>query len=192
MKWNMVQTAFRRIRTGRRIGMRRYLEIGKIVALHGFRGVVKAEPWCDSPAVLAGMKRLFFPPEKTGDPYREVRVLRASVQRDRVLLTLEDVDSEEKAERLKNRVIYADRDDIPVAEGSFLIDDLKGLPVYDARDGRRYGVLRDVLQAAAGELYEIETETGTVLLPAVAEYVHHVDLTDGIAITPIKGFFDED
>ncbi len=172
--------------------MRRYLEIGKIVALHGFRGVVKAEPWCDSPAVLAGMKRLFFPPAEKGGPYREVEVKKASVQRGRVLLTLAGVDSEEKARSLKDKVIFADRNDVPVAEGSFFIEDLKGLPVYDARDGRRYGVLLDVIQAAAGELYEIGTgKNGTVLLPVVAEYVDHVDLTSGIAITPIRGFFDE-
>ena len=37
-----------------------YLTCGKIVSTHGVRGAVKAEPWCDSPAVLAGFDRVYF------------------------------------------------------------------------------------------------------------------------------------
>ena len=30
----------------------KYLEIGKIVNIHGVRGALKVEPWCDSPEQL--------------------------------------------------------------------------------------------------------------------------------------------
>ncbi|MBR5721361.1 MAG: 16S rRNA processing protein RimM, partial [Clostridia bacterium] len=40
--------------------MREYIEAGRIINTHGVRGAVKAESWCDSPAVLKKMKRLFF------------------------------------------------------------------------------------------------------------------------------------
>ena len=43
-----------------------YLTCGKIVSTHGVRGAVKAEPWCDSPAVLAGFDRVYF---REGDTY---------------------------------------------------------------------------------------------------------------------------
>ena len=165
--------------------MRSYIEIGKIVAPHGVAGALRVEPWCDSPQVLAGMKRVFFPPLAKGEPYREVAVLRGSVQGNRVLLTLSGTDSREKAEGLRNCLLYAFREDIPVPEGAFLIDDLKGLPVIDADTGRLYGTLRDVLSGPAGELYEIASDKGPVLLPAVPEFIkknraggrdlHHAD-----------------
>ncbi len=172
--------------------MRTYIEIGKIVNTHGVRGTVKAEAWCDSPAVLANMKTLYFSPAKAGEPFRPVKVEKGSVQKDRVLLTLEGVDTMEAAAALKNTLLFAHRDDIPREEGAYLIDDLKGLPLYDEKDGRCYGTLNDVIQGAASDLYEVKTEKGMVLMPAVKEFVKSIDLKNGIVIAPIKGMFDED
>lgn len=172
--------------------MRKYIEIGKIVNTHGVKGTVKVEPWCDSPAVLAAMKTVYFAPPKSGEAFSACRILKGSVQKDRVLLTLEGVSDIDAALALKNTLIYADRDDIPCKEGAFLIDDLKGLPVIDERDGRRYGTLHDVIQGVGNDLYEVTTENGTVLVPAVKEFIRRIDLTSGIFIAPIRGMFDED
>ena len=171
--------------------MRTYIEIGKIVNTHGVKGTVKVEPWCDSPAVLAGMKMLYFAPRQADEPFPAIKVLKGSVQKDRVLLTLEGTDTIEAAMALKNTVLYAHRDDIPREEGAFLIDDLKGLPLYDEADGHRYGTLHDVIQGAASDLYEIKTDKGMVLMPAVKEFVKRIDLETGIVIAPIAGMFDE-
>ena len=171
--------------------MRTYIEIGKIVNTHGVKGTLKVEPWCDSPAVLAGMKTLYFAPKQAGGPFPAVKVVKGSVQKDRVLLTLEGTDTMEAAMALKNTVLYAHRDDIPREEGAFLIDDLKGLPILDEKDGHRYGILHDVIQGAASDLYEIKTDKGIVLMPAVKEFVKHIDLENGIVIAPIAGMFDE-
>ncbi len=171
--------------------MRTYIEIGKIVNTHGVRGTVKAEPWCDTPAVLANMKTLYFAPETSGAPFRAVKVEKGSVQKDRVLLTLEGIDTMEAAMALKNVLLFAHRDDIPREEGAHLIDDLKGLPLYDEKDGHCYGTLHDVIQGGAGDLYEIKTDKGMVLMPAVKEFVKQIDLEKGIIIAPIEGIFDE-
>ena len=37
-----------------------YLECGKIINTHGIAGAVKLDPWCDSPEVLANLKRVFI------------------------------------------------------------------------------------------------------------------------------------
>ena len=172
--------------------MRKYIEIGKIVNTHGVRGTVKAEPWCDSPSVLAEMKHLYLSPEAKGEGYRRLTVTKGSVQKHHVLLTLEGIDTFEQAEAMKNTLLFADRNDIPVAEGAFLIDDLKGLPVTDYHDSHVYGILNDVIQGGAGDLYEIKTEHGMVLIPAVKEFIKSIDLNSGIVIAPIRGMFDED
>lgn len=171
--------------------MRKYIEIGKIVNTHGVRGTLKVEPWCDSPSVLAGMKVLYLAPKQKGEPYRHYCVEKASIQKDRVLLTLEGICDMDAAMALKNTLLYADRDDIPIAEGAFLIDDLLGLTVYDVANGHVYGILHDVIQGGAGDLYEIKTDKGMVLIPAVREFVKEIDLAKGIAIAPIQGMFDE-
>ena len=41
-----------------------YLEIGKIVNIHGLRGDVKVMPWCDEPELLCEFDRLFIDKDK--------------------------------------------------------------------------------------------------------------------------------
>lgn len=172
--------------------MLQYIEIGKIVNTHGVKGTVKVEPWCDSPSVLSKMKKVFFSPSSKAQGYREVKILSGSVQKDRVLLCLEGIDTVDKAILLKNTVIYAHRDDIPIEEGSHLIVDLIGLKVIDINTNEVYGTLSDVIQGGSGDIYEVKTSKGNVLIPAVKEFVKEIDLNKGIFISPIKGMFDED
>ena len=113
------------------------------------------------------------------------------MHKNRVLATLEGVQDMDAALRLKNRIVYADRDQIPRGEGELFIVDLIGLPVIDARSGRKYGVLTDVQQGASSDIYEIDTGKETVLMPAVKEYVARIALQEAIYITPIPGFFEE-
>ena len=39
--------------------MQKYLETGKIVSIHGLKGEVKIQPWCDSPEYLCTFKCLY-------------------------------------------------------------------------------------------------------------------------------------
>ena len=44
--------------------MKSYLEIGKIVTLHGLRGDVKVQPWCDDAEFLCEFPVLYLGKEK--------------------------------------------------------------------------------------------------------------------------------
>ena len=48
-----------RISLWRHIRMKKMLESGKIVNIHGLNGEVKAAPWCDSPDFLCGFDILY-------------------------------------------------------------------------------------------------------------------------------------
>ena len=62
-----------------------FLECGRVLGPHGVRGAIKVEPWCDSPRVLQGQKRIFLA-EKDGS-YTERKVLTASVAGATVLMS---------------------------------------------------------------------------------------------------------
>ncbi len=164
-----------------------YLEGGRICAPHGVRGLVKADPWCDSPAVLAAQKRVFF---KRGEEYDERRVLSASVAGALVIMQIEGVDSRDAAQALKNTLLYLRRDDVPRPAGTCFIADILGLPVIDASTGRVYGLLDNVSDAARGKLYEVRTDNGMVYIPDRPEFIKKIDEEHGVFITPIPGFFD--
>lgn len=166
-----------------------YLECGKIVNTHGVRGVLRVISYCDSEEVLAALPTVYLP---TAGGYRALRVLDATLHKQFVLMTLEGVSDMDAAIRLKGTTLYAAREDIPLAEDEVLIADLLGLSVIDADSGRVYGTLRDVSQAPASDIYEIETPSGaTVLFPAVPEFLDRADPDEGIFIRPIPGFFEE-
>ena len=57
------------------------------------------------------------------------------------LLKIEGVNSIDEAAKLRDKIIYIHRDDIPMEEGEYLIQDLMGLQVVDADDGHLYGEL---------------------------------------------------
>ena len=166
-----------------------FLECGKICSPHGVRGVLKVEPWCDSPKVLAALKEIYF---KRADSYEAHAVSSASVSGTLVLLGVEGVDSREAAQALKNTVIYAKRADIPIPKGRVLIADMIGLDVIDADSGRVYGTLTDVSDGVRHQIYTVKTERGEVLFPAVKEFLEEIDTERGVFIHTIPGFFDDE
>ncbi len=169
--------------------MNKYLEAGIIVNTHGIGGAMMIKSLCDSNEVLCAIPTLWLK-EKSGE-YSPRRVLKASVHRGMVLAHLEGFTNPEDAARFKNRTVFADRDDIPKAEGAHFIVDLIGLPVVNADSGKVYGKLANVIKNGAQEVYEVSTENGLRYMPAVPEFVIGVDLEKGISVRPIEGMFDE-
>ena len=165
----------------------KYLECGKIINTHGVKGAVKAESWCDSPEILADLERIYT--EEKGRVV-EYKVVKGSVFKQFVLFELEGVFGMDAALEMKNKVIYASRDDIELEEGDYFIADLIGLPVIDADSGREYGKITDIINTGASDIYVIKTEKGESMMPAVEEFVKEIDPEKGIFVRPIEGMFE--
>lgn len=166
---------------------KKFLECGKIINTHGFRGAVKLESWCNTPEDLADLSRLFLQ-EAGGMKCMQVR--HASVFKQFVIAELEGVTDLDAAMALKNRVVFAAREDFSLDEGDVFIVDMIGLPVIDAANGTKYGTLRDVINRGASDIYVINTPNGERMMPAVEEFVKKIDIEQGIFIAPIEGMFD--
>ncbi len=167
-----------------------FLECGLVRAPHGVRGIISVESWCDSPRVLAMQKRVYIL-ERDG-AYRPIDILGASVNGDRVLLTLSGIDSREVAQGYKNTVLYLRREDIPIPEGAMLIADMIGLPVRDFDTGRVYGEISSVTDGVRYKLYTVKCPNGKeVILPGVDEFIKEITEDGGLVVKPIPGFFDE-
>ena len=109
-------------------------------------------------------------------------------------ITREGVDTVEEAEKLRNQVLYMDRDEVELEEGVYFIQDLIGLEVLDVDTGKSYGKLTDVMQTGANDVYEVKDADGkTVLIPAIPDVVQETDLDGGVMrIRPLEGLFDAD
>mgnify|MGYP000604416057 FL=1 len=99
------------------------------------------------------------------------------------------------AQTLRNRVLYVNRDDIELEENTYFIQDLIGCHVVDYEDPQKeYGVLVEVSQTGANDVYHIKDEAGKiVLIPAIPDVIRMTDVdSQRIEITPLKGLFDDE
>lgn len=168
----------------------KYLECGKITNTHGVHGAVKVASWCNTPADLAGLGYIYI---KNADGYKRVKTAKSAVYKDTVIMSLDGINTPEEAEKLKNTVIYADREDLKIRKGDVFLADVVGLEVRDVDTDRVYGVISDISKSPASYIYTVKTADGKeILIPAVKEFIKETDTDAGVLyIRPIPGFFDE-
>ncbi len=82
-----------------------YLELGQIVGTHGVRGEVRLNPWCDAPQFIKKFKTVYF--DENGN--EKIAVKSARPHGNIVILSLDGVDTMEKAQSLRNKVLYMKR-----------------------------------------------------------------------------------
>lgn len=168
---------------------KKYLETGKIVGTHGIRGQLRVQPWCDSPEFICLFKKLYL--DENGQEF--LKVLSAKPHGNIVILTVGEIDSIEKAETFRNRVLYIDRKDVKLPKGRHFISDLLGCRVFDADTNQLLGVLSDVSETGANDVWHIKRGEKEYLIPSIPEVVIDVDIDNEIiVIRPLKGIFDDE
>lgn len=168
-----------------------YLEIGKIVSTHGIKGEVRVQPWCDSPEFMKKFKTLYF----DADGKNAVGVKSCRPHGNVVILMLDGVDTVEKAQTLRGKVLYMDRSKANLPKGEYFIQELIGCSVMDADDDSvKYGTITDVSKTGANDVWHITDEKGKeYLIPAIKSVVIETDVEQGqVKIRPLRGIFDDE
>lgn len=168
---------------------KRYIECAKIINTHGCHGGLKLESWCNSPEELAALPMLFL---KNGEDYVAYKPTKTAVFKQFVLVDLQGVSDMDAALALKNRVLYALREDFALEAGEYFIADLVGLPVLDAESGKEYGKVKELINRGASDIYVVKTPNGEAMIPAVPEFIARVDVQNGIYVKPIDGMFESE
>jgi len=120
-----------------------------------------------------------------------ITVEKSRVQKNMVIMKINGIDTIEQAQTIKNMVIYMNRDDVELTEGSYFIQDLIGLEVYDADTNAFYGTLIDVLETGANDVYTIQNEElhKEYLIPAIPDVVISIDIENNkMTIKPLEEF----
>ena len=162
------------------------IEVGKIVSAVGIKGEVKVYPYTDYPERIAELEGVYAAGEW-------MIIEKVRYQKNMVIVKFQGVDDRNQAEALRDRYLTIDRENLrELDEDEYFIFDLIGLEAVD-QEGRRLGVVSDVIQNTAQDLYEIRTDSGQKhLIPAVREFVTEIDIDRGIMrIKLIEGLFGE-
>ncbi len=162
------------------------IETGKIVNTHGVKGELKVVPWADDPAVFLNFETVTI--DKTPYSVRSVRF-----QGQNVLLKLDGINDMTAAEGLKNKIVYADREDFDLPEGTYFIADLIGLTVVEDETDKELGTITEVFSTGSNDVYEITDPDGKKkYVPAIKDCVKATDLAaKQMRIHIMEGLFDQ-
>ena len=152
------------------------IKVGKIVNAVALRGEVKIYSYSDCKERFEELSRLLI----DGDMELEIENVR--YQKNMVIVKFKSIDDRNKAEALKEKDVYITEDDLAeLPEDTFYIRDLIGCRVFDAENGRLIGVVSDLIQNSAQDIYQIELEKGgQALIPAVGQFIRSVDVSEKV------------
>ena len=165
-----------------------YLETGKIVGTHGVRGMVRIQPWSDSGEFLTQFEKFYL--DDKGITSLDIESIQPHGTV--VIAKISGVDTIEKAETLRGKVLYISRNDVELPEGRYFVSDLIGCKVFAADNETLLGTLTDVSVTGANDVWHIKKDGREYLVPAIADVIVSVDVDSGcIVLDPMKGIFDD-
>ena len=154
--------------------LKQFLEAGKVVGMHGVRGEMRFDVWCDGADFLKKIKTLYLDADgKMADG----------------VLTIED------AEKYRGRVLYFDRNDVHLDSGKAFVEDVIGCAVYDADNTDvLYGTVTDVMKGVANDAWTVKDKNGKeTLVPVIPSVVVKLDVENKkVYLRPLKGLFSDE
>ena len=154
--------------------MQQYLEVGKVVAVHGVMGEVRVQPWADSPEFLCQFKTLYV-----DQSHFPLQVERARVHKNMVIMKFEGLTDVPGAMSMRNAILHIDRADVNLPEGAFFLADIYGLEVRDAESGAVLGKIDDILTPPANNVYVVRGGERELMIPAVPQFIAETNVEDG-------------
>ncbi len=149
--------------------MEERLRVGMITSPHGVHGEVNVFPTTDDAERFKQLKKCYI--DKKG-VLKEVEIDSVKFFKNMVILHFKDIDDRNFVETLKQCDLLIDRADaVPLAEGEFFICDLVGLKVIDEA-GTELGVVEDVLQTGANDVFQVKKPDGKeLLIPSIKDCI---------------------
>ena len=153
--------------------MEQFLQVGVISSTHGIRGEVKVFPTTDDAARFKELKKVLL---DTGKERIELEIQSVRFFKQFVIVKFKGIDNINDIEKYKGKSLLVPRKEaVELEENEYYIADLIGMEVFAGEE--RFGVLKDVIETGANEVYIIESDRhGEVLIPAIRDCILDVDV----------------
>lgn len=165
-----------------------YTIVGVITSTHGIRGQVKVFPYTDDNQRFKLLDKVFL-----GEDKIEVHVNEVSFFKNMIIVGFKEFNNINQILKFKDMGMYIlDEDRMPLEENRYYISDLIGCKIID-KDDKELGVITDVIQGAANDVYVVKGINSNGMIPAVREFILEVNISERfVRINTIEGMFDED
>lgn len=149
-----------------------FICIGKIHRTHGIRGDVLLEPMTDFPERIRSGRKVY-----AGEEHKPLKITRVRQKPPMLLVGFSEFKDETESAVLRNQFLYVRADELPkLPDGEYYFHELIGLEAVN-KDGKIMGVLSEILETGANDVYVIRKEDGSEeLVPAVPQFILEVDM----------------
>lgn len=157
--------------------MEKLLQVGIISSTHGVRGEVKVFPTTDDVKRFKKLKNVIL---DTGREQLPLEVESVKFFKQFAILKFKGYDNINDIEKYKGKSLLVNRENaVKLRKDEYFIADMIGLAVF-TEDGKEFGVMKDVLETGANDVYIIDSkEHGEVLIPAIKQCILDVDIEAG-------------
>lgn len=169
--------------------MEERFQVGVITSTHGVRGEVKVYPTTDDPKRFKRLKEVIL---DTGKEQLILEIEGVKFFKQFVILKFKGFDNINDIEKYRQKSLYVTRANaVRLRKDEYFIADLMGLTVIDEED-KEIGVLKDVMETGANDVYEITmNDDRELLLPAIKQCVLEVNVEEGfIKVHILEGLLD--
>lgn len=151
------------------------LQVGIISSTHGIKGEVKVFPTTDHIKRFSRLKEVLLDNEKE---MITLEIEGVKYFKQFAILKFKGFDNINEIEKYKGKSLFVTRENaVKLKKDEYYIADLIGMHVKN-EDGTFQGILQDVIETGANDVYVIQTEQGSeVLIPAIKDCILSVDTT---------------
>ncbi len=161
-----------------------YICVGKIVNTHGLNGEIKLYPYLNDMDDYKKINTVILASNEDGKSIQNndiFNILKMRYQKNMILMTVENIDNIEDAQRIKNYFVYAKKEDIEEEDG-FFYSDVIGFLVVDKNLGV-VGTVLEVYSGAAQDIFIIQKNNDnnvnsankTFMIPSVKQFIKSFD-----------------
>ena len=151
--------------------------MGIITSPHGVRGEVKVYPTTDDVRRFKRLKEIIL---DTGKERLNLEIESVKFVKQFAVLKFKGYDNINEVEKFRQKSLLVARENaVRLKRDEYFIADLMGLKVLDEEE-QEIGVLRQVIETGANDVYAIDMKDGReLLLPAIKQCVLEVDVEAG-------------
>ena len=157
--------------------MEDFFQVGIITAPHGVRGEVKVYPTTDDVRRFKRLKEIIL---DTGRERLVLEIEGVKFVKQLAVLKFKGYDNIDDVQKFRQKSLYVSRENaVRLGRDEYYIADLMGLKVFNEEE-QEIGVLREVIETGANDVYAIDLSDGReLLLPAIRQCVLEVDVAAG-------------
>jgi 16S rRNA processing protein RimM len=154
-----------------------YLVLGEILRPHGVRGELRMRVLTGYPERINELEHVFLSRDEEGKKAVAYAVEHLRLHQAYGLLKLKGIDDRDQADRLRELYVLVDSENaIPLEEGEVYLYQIIGLQVV-ADTGEQLGILTDVLETGANDVYRVKSDTyGEILIPDIESTILDINL----------------